>query len=246
MILKHTLLFLLAAVLTVGCQTRSISNSDYRGTWGYRGELSELEVLGVNSKQKITEADIQVALKADAKISLKRGDRIVLVQSGAQFPDGPVLEEMKPYYSVVPLSGVPAYGDRYVRYGRRGQFEDAAPQQPIDKSLRLAAAKAGAKTLIVYWGILETGREDHGSKIISWVPIVGKLIPDQKQKMRIRIKAAVIDVATGAWEFIIPEAYNDARTSARINREESDQGQVVRLKTKAYKALVTGLLQKYN
>ena len=227
----------------MGCQIRSISNSDYGGTWGYRGELSELQVLGVDAKQQITNGDIHVALKADIKISLKRGDRIVLVQSGAQFPDGSVLDELKPYYSVVPLSGVPAHSDRYGRYG---QVEDALPKQPLDKSLRLAAAKAGAKTLIVYWGILETGREDHGTKIISWVPIVGKLVPDQKQKMRIRIKAAVIDVATGAWLFIIPEAYNDARTSARINREESDQGQAARLKAKAYKALVQSLLTRFQ
>ncbi len=78
------------------------------------------------------------------------------------------------------------------------------------------------------------------------MPIVGKLVPDQKQKMRIRIKAAVIDVATGAWLFIIPEAYNDARTSARINREESDQGQAARLKAKAYKALVQSLLTRFQ
>ena len=69
--------------------------------------------------------------------------------------------------------------------------------------------------MIVYWGILETGREDHGTKTISWVPVIGRIIPDEKQKMRIRLKAAVIDVASGAWEFVIPEVYNDARTSAR-------------------------------
>ena len=173
-------------------------------------------------------------------MSLKRGDRIVLVQSGAQFPDGPVLEELKPYYSVIPLSGVPVRHDRYRRR------EDEATKQPIDKSLRLAAAKSGARTLIVYWGILETGREDHGTKTISWVPVIGRIIPDEKQKMRIRLKAAVIDVASGAWEFVIPEMYNDACTSARVNREESDQNQVTLLKAKAYKALVSDLLERFN
>ncbi len=238
--MNNYLSILFVAIISIGCQTRSISNSDYGGTWGYRGELSELEVLGVNANKKISEEDIKAALNTKTKVSLKRGDRIVLVQSGAQFPDGPVLEELKPYYSVIPLSGVPVRDDRYRRH------EDAGAKQPVDKSLRLAAAKSGARTLIVYWGILETGREDHGTKTISWVPVIGRIIPDEKQKMRIRLKAAVIDVASGAWEFVIPEVYNDARTSARVNREESDQDQVALLKAKAYKALVSDLLKRFN
>jgi hypothetical protein len=238
--MNNYLSILFVAIISIGCQTRSISNSDYGGTWGYRGELSELEVLGVNANKKISEEDIKAALNTKTKVSLKRGDRIVLVQSGAQFPDGPVLEELKPYYSVIPLSGVPVRDDRYRRH------EDAGAKQPVDKSLRLAAAKSGARTLIVYWGILETGREDHGTKTISWVPVIGRIIPDEKQKMRIRLKAAVIDVASGAWEFVIPEVYNDARTSARVNREESDQDQVALLKAKAYKALASDLLNRFN
>ena len=45
---------------------------------------------------------------------------------------------------------------------------------------------------------------------------------------------------------MFPEAYNDARTSARVNREESDQDQVTLLKVKAYKALVSDLLKRFN
>ena len=238
--MNNYLLILVVALVSISCKTRSISNSDYGGNWGYRGELSELEVLGVDANKQISEEDIKAALSTKTKVSLKRGDRIVLVQSGAQFPDGPVLEELKPYYSVIPLSGVPVRDERYRRR------EDEGTKQPIDKSLRLAAAKSGARTLIVYWGILETGREDHGTKTISWVPVIGRIIPDEKQKMRIRLKAAVIDVASGAWEFVIPEVYNDARTSARVNREESDQDQVTLLKAKAYKALASDLLKRFN
>ncbi len=238
--MNNYLSILAVAVISIGCQTRSISNSDYDGTWGYRGELNELEVLGVDANKQISEEDIRGALNTQTKVSLKRGDRIVLVQSGAQFPDGPVLEELKPYYSVIPLSGVPVRNERYRRH------EDTEAKQPIDKSLRLAAAKSGARTLIVYWGILESGREDHDTKTISWVPVIGRIIPDEKQKMRIRLKAAVIDVSSGAWEFVIPEVYNDARTSARVNREESDQDQVTLLKAKAYKALVSDLLKRFN
>ena len=237
--MKQLLLILCVAACTIGCQTRSISNSDYGGSWMYRGELSELEVLGVAADEKITEADIAAALAAEPKVALRRGDRVVVVQSGAQFPDDPMLKALEPLYSVVPLSGVPAEDRRY-------RESAPTPKQPLDKSLRLAAAKAGAKTLIVYWGVLESGREEHGTKIISWVPVVDRVVPDEKQKMRIRLKAAVIDVATGAWEFVIPEAYNDTATSARLNREESDQGQVARLKAKGYEALAKALTDRYR
>lgn len=237
--MKQLILIICLAACSIGCQTRSISNSDYHGSWMYRGELSELEVLGVAADATITEADIAAALAEEPKVSLRRGDRVVVVQSGAQFPDDPLLKALDPLYSVVPLSGVPAED-------QRSRNEPRANKQPLDKSLRLAAAKAGAKTLIVYWGVLESGREEHGTKIISWVPVVGKMVPDEKQKMRIRLKAAVIDVATGAWEFVIPEAYDDTATSARLNRAESDQGQVARLKAIAYQSLVTALQQKYR
>jgi len=236
--MKQLILIICLAACSIGCQTRSISNSDYRGSWMYRGELSELEVLGVAADATITEADIKAALAEEPKVSLRRGDRVVVVQSGAQFPDDPLLKALDPLYSVVPLSGVPAED-------QRSRNEPRANKQPLDKSLRLAAAKAGAKTLIVYWGVLESGREEHGTKIISWVPVIGKMVPDEKQKMRIRLKAAVIDVATGAWEFVIPEAYDDTATSARLNRAESDQGQVARLKIKGYEALAKALTTRY-
>ncbi|MBC8325447.1 MAG: aminopeptidase [Verrucomicrobia subdivision 3 bacterium] len=237
--MKPLLLILCVAACTIGCQTRSISNSDYHGSWMYRGELSELEVLGVAADEQITEADIAAALEAEAKVTLRRGDRVVVVQSGAQFPDDPMLKALEPLYSVVPLSGVPTTDRRY-------REQPPGPKQPLDKSLRLAAAKAGAKTLIVYWGVLESGREEHGTKIISWVPVVGRMVPDEKQKIRIRLKAAVIDVATGTWEFVIPEAYDDTATSARLNREESDQAQVARLKVKGYEALAKALTARYR
>ena len=252
--MNNYLSMLILAVVFIGCtQTRSISNSGYQGTWGYQGELIELEVLGFNDKQQITEGDIKKALKSETKVSLTSGDRVVLVQSGAQFPDGPMLKGMESYFSVIPLSGVPAEDNRARLYLDRGhepfryrRDKNPTPKQPIDKTLRLASAQAGAKTMIVYWGVLESGQSVRGTKLISWTPIVGQIIPDVKQNMRIRLKVAVIDVATGAWEFVIPEVYNETRHSAAINREESDQGQVARLKAKAYEALVKDLLKRFN
>jgi len=100
--------------------------------------------------------------------------------------------------------------------------------------------------LIVYWGILESAREGFATKTISWVPIVGKVIPDEAQTMRLRLKMAVIDVATGYWEILTPTVHEDKRASARIGRRENDQAQVNKLKAQTYQRAVEDLLTRYQ
>jgi hypothetical protein len=78
------------------------------------------------------------------------------------------------------------------------------------------------------------------------VPIVGNIVPDERQHMRIRLKAAVINVATGAWEFVTAEVKGDSRTSARINRKGSDQKQVLELKAKGYELLAASIVTRFN
>ncbi|MCL1984845.1 MAG: hypothetical protein FWG59_00150 [Betaproteobacteria bacterium] len=58
-------------------------------------------------------------------------------------------------------------------------------------ALRLAAAKSGCETIMVYWGVLETAQKGHSDKVISWLPIVGGMMPDESQEMRIRLKTAL-------------------------------------------------------
>jgi hypothetical protein len=232
------------AVLLISCSTRSISNSGYAsGGYGsnptYQGELNELAVLGITDEAAISEATIKAALESAKGVSLRRGDSVVVVQSGAAFPDDAMMEHMQKYFKVISLSGVP---DR-PSGSQQGTGQQKA--QPVARSLRLAAALGGAKVLVVYWGILETGRENQVTKTVSWVPIVGSVIPDEAQQMRIRIKAAVIDVATGHWVVVQPRSFEDKRVSADINRESSDQNQVGVLKKQAYADLVDALAKQF-
>jgi len=238
-----TTLFLTALLFLSGCVTRSISNSGYRNNPAYRGELSELEVLGVNASKQVSEDDIKKALSHTGTINLRNGASVVLIQSGTQFPDDVMTKEMEKYYRVIPISGIPHRDNRRSMLRAENNESDRVP---LDKSLRLAAAKAGAKNLIVYWGNMESAREQHGTKIVSWVPIIGKIIPDENQHMRIRLKAVIMDVATGYWEMMIPEVYEDARTSMKLHRGKSDQIQVSRLKEKAYVRLVSDLQTRFN
>ena len=113
------------------------------------------------------------------------------------------------------------------------------------KALRLAAARAGIGAIVVYWGVLESGIENLATKTVSWVPVIGRTLPDEAQTMRIRLKVGIVDVRTGQWEIFTPTALDDRAFSARINRAHSDQQQVGELKTAAYELAADGIVARY-
>ncbi len=158
----------MASLFLTGCaNTRSISNSastdarSYRAgrvdpAFDYRGELNEFDVLAVDRDQPVSEAEIQRGLDHARPVSLKAGSSILVVQSGAVFPDGPMLGELKQHFVVTPFSGVPP---------RREAGND--PTLSYSKSLRLAAARAGCETVVCYWGTLESARRKMETKTFS-------------------------------------------------------------------------------
>ena len=224
---------MLLALLAAGCATRSISDSGYRrpgqpGSAFYQGELNEFEVIGLKPDAAASEAEIKRALESRSRLVLRKGTRILLIQSGAMIPDEAMSAALGKYYEVSVFSGVPA---------KSGGANASA--------LRLAAAKAGCQTIMVYWGLLETAQNKQGGKIISWLPIFGGVVPDESQEMRIRLKTALIDVRSGQWESYAPEPFQVRAWSARFTREASDQAQVAFLKAKAYEALVGDIVKIY-
>lgn len=229
--------WLFVIILLSGCTTRSISNSGYGSHVHYQGELTEFDVLGISLNEPISEETIQSSMNQGTAVKLKRGDTIILVQSGKQFPDDAMLQATEPYFKAIPLSGIPRRDQR-----RNNPDSDSS----LNKAFRLAAARAGAESLIVYWGVLETSRKGHATKVVSWVPIAGNILPDERQTMRIRLKAIVMDVSSGHWEMLTPEVYSDQRTTAKINRRQVDQEQVDRLKTKAYRRLIEDLQTRFD
>jgi len=237
---KLLILFIVTVCLS-GCFTRSISNSGYQAHphYGspshpfYRGELSEFNVLGIDPDAGYSDKQIQEALNnAKAKLSIKRGDKLLVVQSGALMPDESMIENLEKYYQVTPFTGIPE--------------SDKKSNLSYSSSLRYSAAQAGISKIFVYWGTLETGTKNLATKTVSWVPIVGWGIPDEAQEMRIRIKAALVDVGSGQWEIFTPKVSNDSRISNSISRESSDQNQVSLLKQQAYKDSVDTLLQRFS
>jgi hypothetical protein len=110
----------------------------------------------------------------------------------------------------------------------------------------LAAARGGNDVVLCYWGVLESQKEDLATKSVSWVPTVNWVLPDEKQHKRIRLKLALIDVRTGNWSVLSPEAFDDSRTSTALRRGAKDQQQVEALKARAYEASVKALVTRYS
>lgn len=234
-------------LVLAGCRsTRSISNSGAVAEppsqmgrmpvasaadpgFEYRGELNEFDVLGVDRAQVTTEAEIARALDGAKAVTLKPGSRVLLVQSGAVFPDAPMVTALENDFQIVPFSGVPP---------RQRTAADPEPSTSFSygKNLRLAAARAGAESIVCYWGTLESARRKLETKTVSWVPIAGWMIPDEAQHMRIRLKLALIDVRSGTWRVLTPEPFTDKAWSTTFTRGSSDRKQVELLKEKAYLA----------
>jgi len=236
------LVLLLLTILLIGCTARSISDSGYRSPGGYysrgsdnplyNGELSEFDVLGIDARKEITEQDIAAAAVAGkSRLTLRKGDTILLIQSGAILPDQDMTANAEKYFSVNVFTGVPE--------------QDKKTNESYAKALRLAAARAGIDKILVYWGVLESGTTNLGTKTVSWVPIVGMVVPDEAQELRIRLKVALVDVKTGQWEIFVPKTFEDKAYSASLTRRSSDQQQVALLKTKAYRAAIEGVLARY-
>lgn len=231
---------LIAAVLMSGCKTRSISNSGYSGGGGYhygrgghpfyRGELNEFDLLGVERSEAITDEQIGRALDASGRVTLRKGSSVLLIQSGAMQPDKPMSDAMEKHFVVVPFSGQPG-GTNAAGYSR---------------ALRLAAAQAGCETIVCFWGILESATKGNEAKAVSWLPVVGGLLPDEAQHMRIRLKLALVDVRTGRWAMCSSGAFDDKTHSNSVGRGASDQRQVERLKQLAYAAAAEDLVKIYT
>jgi len=241
-----------------GCTNdiRSISHADYRkpGSYQsqdssadpgfeYKGELSEFDVLGVARGELTSEASIRRALDDARKVRLHSGSSILLIQSGALLPDGGMVSELGKHFRVMPFSGVPPAPA--VLPGR-GRDSAATDPETFAKSLRLAAARGGNDVIVCYWGMLECESENLPTKTISWLPVANWVLLDEKQKMRIRLKLAVVDVRSGSWAAFSPTPFESTLLSKRTRRMSADQGQVEQLKLQAYQAGVTDLLHLYS
>jgi hypothetical protein len=228
--------------LLAGCaRTRSISNAGYDDNRGYyyashtghpfyRGELSEFDLLGIESSSAISDEQIGKALDNSGRVSLRKGSSVLLIQSGAMQPEKPMSDAMEQHFVVVPFSGQPG----------------ATNAAGYAKGLRLVAAQAGCETIVCCWGTLDSASKGNEAKTISWVPVAGWVLPDESQQMRIRLKIALVDVRSGRWAMCSSQAFEDRAHSNRINREAADQRQVEKLKQLAYASAMEDVVKIFT
>jgi len=247
-------LMLLGLMCLAGCNTRvaSISHSEFLDprtderpgrandlAFQYRGELTEFDVLGIARGELTSEASIRRALDEARKVKLQSDSSILLIQSGALFPDGGMISELGKHFRVMPFTGVPPQE-------RNAGATATTDPETFAKSLRLAAARAGNDVIVCYWGFLESRSENLPTKTVSWLPVANWVLPDEKQRMRIRLKLAIVDVRSGNWAVFSPAPFENTLTSERKHRAKTDQAQVEKLKAEAYEAAVTDLLRLYS
>jgi hypothetical protein len=246
----------ISCVLLLGCNSmvRSISNPGFAGkpdqatqlrqprldpAFQYRGELSEFDVLGITPGAIASENEIRRALDNAKRVKLHSDSSVLLIQSGAAFPDGGMVTELSKNFQVVPFSGIPSAKVEPTQI-------DGLRTESYSRQLRLAAAKGGNDTIICYWGILESETEKLATKTVSWMPVVNWVLPDARQHMRIRLKVALIDVRTGNWSVFSPKPFEESNISRSPRRAAVDQIQVERLKSEAYTASAKNLVRLYS
>src|SRR6266498_4667600 len=106
------LLVLVSCCLLAGCaqKVRSISQSGFQDNISYAGphsrELDEFDVLGLDRDKPVTEEEIQRVSRQSKPVQLTPGSTILLIQSGAIYPDGPMVTELSRRFRVVPFTGV--------------------------------------------------------------------------------------------------------------------------------------------
>lgn len=250
---QFSLFVTMLTLLFPGCATkRSISDSAYRDEhavhtgptaaplpFQYHGEISEFDLLGITKDNFTTEEQIRDALDSAKKVELRPTSSILLIQSGAAIPDGEMTSNLSKHFSVVPFSGIPD------QLGGTEEPADNFHREGYARALRLAAARGKNDVILCYWGTLESANQNLATQTVSWVPVVGWMMPDKREHMRIQLKMALIDVRTGNWTLFSPKPYQNTRISAVVNRETADQKLVERLKSEAYAASTTELVSRF-
>jgi len=227
--MKRTILIPLALAALTACATTSISDPHGENRL-YRGELSEFDVLGIDPGAYTTDAEIQRSFDRAEPVRLRKDSRILLIQSGAMIPDAPMREALGRCYRVTPFSGIP----------------EAGAGANYSRNLRLAAARGGYESIVCYWGTLESAKRNYATKTISWVPIVGWMVPDEKKEMRMRLSFVVVDVRTGAWTSVPTEPVTSSRVSHHYSRDSSDVRLVERLKNVTYERAAKDLTARLD
>jgi hypothetical protein len=236
---KVVIAVLSGAFLLMGCHTeKGYRSADFSGqklyTKGYSSatELKENDVLGLKNTSEVSDDDISRILDETSTIKVREGSTLLLVQSGARSPDQSMIDELSKRFVVVPHTGIPSE----IRNGR----------DDTSKALRLAAAHSKAETILVYWGELEMKRDEMPTSLVSWVPVVDFMVPDEFERLRMHLKLALIDVRSGNWSTFRTEPIETEALTTRHAREHQKRYPLQNSKNRLYQNAVRKLVDNYS
>lgn len=262
------LLFALTLMFLTGCQSPTVTQQAierYRLN-DFSRELTEMELLGITLRESIDEGKITQALNEEhIPIRLHKGDRLLVVQSGADMPDEQMTALLETTFTTQPFTGITEYkrttpepdymliarlfiaaAKEAAKKDTANTNEQATPAPDFAQVLRFAAVRSDIKTIMVYWSILESGIVNHQTKLVSWLPIVGTIIPDETRYLRIRTKVCLIDTQTGHWQAFTPKTFNNKQLTTFIDRHTAHEKQVENLKAMAYQNTVMQMWERYG
>lgn len=212
-------------------QTRSISNPGFGAATNsglaanplYQGELTETDLFGAGPRP----AENSGENPAPRAARPKRGDKVVLIQSGAAAPDEIMLSEAAHFFSAATFSGLPP-----------------AAGSNLAEILRQKSVQGGFGFVVCYWGVLDFAPAPVQMHTNRLEPIPAPAMPEQKQQMCIRLTALILEVSTGEWTRITPQPYYVTRYSSGFSLKASDQELVRSLKVEGYRSLLADLVKE--
>lgn len=88
-------------------------------------------------------------------------------------------------------------------------------------------------------------KNDLPTEIVSWVPVVDFMVPDQYQRVRMSLRVAVLDVRTGQAAVFRTAPIEEDLVSTRYARKHNTQWPLERIRRKVFEAAVADLLRGY-
>ena len=237
--MKNIPLILCAALvcnLVSSCKNTSLS--DPNGS-GHGQDLSLYELTGQNAQRAVTEADIAAARSGKGRAGTlpSAGAKILLVQSGAHQPDEELQSAYAPHCKPVLWDGRAPSFDESTR-GSHRHF-DSDKKEPVlagetGRRLRLVAAQQGCSHVVVVFGEIQSEYQKLPTSAVSWVPVVGGLVPDRRSGTRLSAQALVME--TGSQNYTIVSARPQQATGVTTEDGNAtiDGRRSLKLKAAAY------------
>lgn len=208
--------------------------------------LTDKDVFGNETTLAVSEEDIQAALEGET-FRVPLNSTVILVQSGSHAPETAIQQEMSKYYTVSTFSGIPDRQKPVVCNKKEEGEPVASENMNYMQALRYIAAKGHQKAIIVYQGILQSGKYDTITKTTVWSDYKNEKLPDAAS-LRYLVRFTLVDVATGEWAAWSPLNYEYniiPLQTGKTNTSTTDQ-QITQLKQRTYTTVVKDLVNRYQ